>query len=436
MNDSISSPTLDYTSEPTEPPGGVWTQTMALLYDAYLDLQSRRLFWLTLLLSLVASGIFGFVGINPEGITIFGRQIRGIPFNSVLIPPADFFKYLFTNWAIPIWLGFFATVLALIAVGGLFPDAISSGSIDLYLSRPIGRLRLFLVKYVFGLLFTALQVSIFCLTSFLVIGFRGGAWEFGIFLAIPLVALFFSYLYCVCVLIGILTRSTLSAILLTGLFWGLLFVVHLADMALSGGTSIAADRVDRQSRLISMNEAVLAQNNAQPPDRRSNMSGFEFQLNAQRETLLAREQEFHNLLWWKELVLSIETPLPKTNETIALMSRYLVRPGALDAVDQRRAEIEAERRRQWEARRRSDAPTSRPTTASAFRIPFFSSPATAPATAPALIVDQSPQRRDEFDQAVAQELGARDLPWVIGTSLGFEVVVLGMAAWVFCRRDF
>ena len=39
---------------------------------------------------------------------------------------------------------------------------------------------------------------------------------------------------------------------------------------------------------------------------------------------------------------------------------------------------------------------------------------------------------EEVDRAMS-----RHSPWyVIGTSLGFEAVMLGLAAWRFCRRDF
>jgi hypothetical protein len=31
---------------------------------------------------------------------------------------------------------------------------------------------------------------------------------------------------------------------------------------------------------------------------------------------------------------------------------------------------------------------------------------------------------------------ARSEWWIVGTSLAFEGVVLGLAAWIFCRRDF
>ena len=35
-----------------------------------------------------------------------------------------------------------------------------------------------------------------------------------------------------------------------------------------------------------------------------------------------------------------------------------------------------------------------------------------------------------------EALNQRPLWWIIGTSLGFEAVILGIACWIFCRRDF
>ena len=40
---------------------------------------------------------------------------------------------------------------------------------------------------------------------------------------IPLVVCSYSYLFCVCVLVGVMTRSTIAAILLTLLFWFICF---------------------------------------------------------------------------------------------------------------------------------------------------------------------------------------------------------------------
>ena len=61
------------------------------------------------------------------------------------------------------------------------------------------------------------------------IGLRGGAWEPGLFLAVPLVVCFFSYLFSVCVFLGVVTRSTLAALLVTLLFWFLVFSVGAAE---------------------------------------------------------------------------------------------------------------------------------------------------------------------------------------------------------------
>ena len=40
----------------------------------------------------------------------------------------------------------------------------------------------------------------------------------------------------------------------------------------------------------------------------------------------------------------------------------------------------------------------------------------------------------EFEKMKA--LRRRSVPWIIGTSLAFEAVMLTLAAWAFCRRDY
>jgi hypothetical protein len=52
--------------------------------------------------------------------------------------------------------------------------------------------------------------------------------------------------------------------------------------------------------------------------------------------------------------------------------------------------------------------------------------------------DRTKVRMD--DPEVAREavdvLADRPVSWVLGTSVAFEAVVLGISAWIFCRRDF
>ena len=175
------------------------TQTAAIFLDAYRNLNSKKLFWVTLVISAIVVVAFACVGINDQGLKILAWQIDTVV-NAKTMPPATFYKQIFVVGGVNLWLAWLAAILALISTAGIFPDLISSGVIDLFVSKPIGRLRLFLTEYVAGLLFVTLQVTIFSAASFLVIGLRGGVWEPGLFVAVPVVVCFFSYLFSVCAL--------------------------------------------------------------------------------------------------------------------------------------------------------------------------------------------------------------------------------------------
>ena len=195
------------------------TQTCAIFLEAYRSLNSKKLFWLVLILSGLVALLFACVGINQHGLKILFWQFDNEILNSNQIPADQFYKGLFLQIGIGTWLSWIASILALISTAGIFPDLMTAGSIDLFVSKPIGRLRLFFTEYLAGLLFAALQVTIFTAACFLVIGLRGGVWEPGLFLAVPIVVCFFSYLFSVCVFLGVATRSTIAALLLTLLFW-------------------------------------------------------------------------------------------------------------------------------------------------------------------------------------------------------------------------
>ena len=305
----------------------VVTQTVALFIDAYRELNAKRLFWITLWLSLAVVATFAFVSITPTGFKIFVWDIPSF-FNSTIIPADTFYKFLFTQWAIPWWLGVAASILALISVASVFPDFITGGSIDLYLARPIGRLRLFVTKYLTGLLFVALQVLLFCAASFFVIGVKGHVWEFGIFLAVPLVTAFFSYLYCVCVLMGLITRSTLAAILVTLLFWFGLFALNSSSNILLTFRTISEERQMRMSENIASWDHMISQQKALAPERQSAgaLKNFEFH----RDGLLTEKRGVDTtvgqLQFWSLLIEHTRAPLPKTDESIKLMNRWLIEP--------------------------------------------------------------------------------------------------------------
>jgi len=370
------------------------SQTLALLLDAYRDLNSRRMFWIVLILSGLVAGSFAAIGLTPSGFEIFAWKFPSFFFNSRVVSPGEFYKSIFVSWGINFWLSTIATALALISTAGLFPDFIAAGAIDLYLSKPIGRFRLFLTKYFCGLLFVALQIGTFCIASFLVIGVRGGAWEPGIFLAIPIVVLFFSYLFCFCVLVGVWTRSTVAAVLLTFLFWVGVVCLHTTEVALLGfklADHAAAQRIDHEivatNRQIARAEHISA---TQPTTRSSlELATLRSQLVQQQSNRAEHHGAFDraHAMFYEAMIV-----LPKTSETVELLHRELI-----------------SRARLGEAASDED--------------------------------DSNQNRMDLNGNPVPvaelqAELRSRTVTWIIGTSLAFEAVTLFFAAWIFSRRDY
>lgn len=362
----------------------VLVQTGALTASAYRELHARKLFWFTLALSGLVVACFAALGINKEGVTILWWTLEVPGVNTSTFSEATFYKLLFVSLGISIWLSWVAVALALISTSTIFPELVAGGSIDVVLSKPISRLRLFLTTYVLGLLFVALQVTVFCLASFLVIGVRGGAWEPGLFLAVPVVLAMFSYLYAVLVLCGVVTRSAIAALLLTALFWLLLFMVNTAENILLMPRISAEVQVEELTRTIARLEERAA---AEPTE-------FLTQRIKDRTSDL-REAEASLPTWkrWHGILFAVKTVLPKTSETVNLLSRALISAADLPDVEE---------------------------------------------TAPP--VDDGPfgggGNRRLVQERMQEVINSRSVWWVLGTSLLFEACVVGVAATVFCRRDF
>lgn len=394
-------------------------KTWALFVDAYRELNSKKLFWITMLLSGLVVAAFAGVGLNERGVAIlwFTLPIEGVTSETV---SADFlYKFLFFNLGVKFWLSTIATVLALITTAGMIPDFISGGSIELLLSKPISRTRLFLTKFFCGLLFVTMQVAVFAIASVLVIGFRGGVWEFGILLAVPIVVVFYSYLFCVCMLIGLITRSTLAALLLTGLFWAGLTAVHWTDgimLLVKNDAQQSAIRLN--DRVVTLEQQIevlgaaqpdsaelpVTPNNSEiggflgeivheirhgdqtadmtPEEKRERISDARRELEGVSEQASVAQRRANTLRLWHNGILAIKTLLPKTGDTLDLLNRHLIPEEDIDDLAD------------------SQDPNAGTTT------------------------------------AIRQEYNSRSLWWIVGTSLIFEAFVLAIGAWIFRRRDF
>jgi ABC-type transport system involved in multi-copper enzyme maturation permease subunit len=413
-------------------------QTWAMIVDAYRELCARKLFWITMGLSALVVAIFAMLGINEKGMTILWFTIPLAGVNSSILTPDLFYIGLFQNLGIGIWLSWIAAILALVTTAGFFPNLIEAGSIEVHLSKPIGRWRMFFTRYFTGLLFVALQVGLFTLASFFVLGIRGGVWSPKIFLAIPVVIVFFSYLYSVCVLVGVRTRSAMPALLLTMLFWFMLYILNVGDVLLvgfrEGNTKLYEAKVSRVERLETNTRNSIIE--AKAEEGIENYEPTDDELIASMP-LIAREREARDkagedvksLQLWAGIIYKTKTMLPKTGETIALLQRWTIPQTEIEAA-QARAEAarqaeRAERASEKAAADRADAETD----------------ATADTTVKSgggVVEIQTDSDREQGmdEEAIAEELRSRPVWWIVGTSLGFEAVVLLLAGWIFVRRDY
>ncbi len=395
------------------------TQTIALFVDAYRELNARKLFWFVLGLTLLFVGAVACVGINDKGITLFIWTFPVDILNTRTISPSLFYRFTFFALGFQLWLTWAATILALVSTAPLIPEFVGSGAIELTLSKPIGRLRLFLTKYATGLLFAALQVTVFTVAAFLVVGLRGGAWDLRLFWGIPFVVLFFSFLYCVCALIGLWTRSTVAALLVTLLLWLTNFLIHGAETGVvltlrvqhEQAVAILEDEIAKLDRQIAESRAPAGDEGPASPPAGPGVppSGDEATgpapsaLEARRETRLVQlegaRKDLRKLTNVHAIMFAVKTLLPKTSETMNLLQRELLEDTELD-----RFREQAEERR---------ARGGFSTTVAGVRV-----------------------SQRSIEREMKRVLDARGVPWILGTSLLFEAVLLAAASWMFVRRDF
>jgi len=358
-------------------------QTLAIFRGAYRNLNARKMFWIVLALTVLLVAAMACVGISERGVSLLFWTVTATWTTEDTSRPV-FYKFLFSEIGVNVWLTSIAGILALISTAGIFPDLVAGGSIDLVLCKPISRVRLFLTQYAAGLLFVGLQVGLFTGGSFLVIGLRGRSWQPGLFLAVPLVVCFFSYLFAVCAFLGVATRSTLAALLLTLLFWFLLYGLHSADVAI-GAISAANERqaevlsgeIRDLRQKVSNRRAQSAPADDSATSKDNSVAALQKRLSERQERRAEAIRQTESLNNARKILVGIKTFLPKTAETVDLLQRSLIRVADLPGID-----------------------------------------------------EGGPRRR------LVAEMRERSVGWIIGTSLIFEAVILALGAWVFQRRDF
>lgn len=365
-------------------------QTLAILLDAYRELNARKMFWISLVIALLVVSSFAILGIDEKGIQLFWWTFPLELINTTIISRKTFYVSLFVIIGLNLWLGWASTILGLVSTASIIPDFVASGSIECTLSKPVGRVRLFLTKYIAGLLFVILQALVFTLVSIIVIGFRSNEWLWGLLLGVPLVTLFFSYLYSISALIGVWTRSTLAALLGGLVLWGIILGVGIAETTVLGWRLNAEDPLPiMQADIAAMRTQIEQDKDADPAllkDLRARLEKKEADLQ-ERQASATSAAKYHNYVWAAKCIL------PKTGETKELLSRVV-------ANDE-------------EIKRFVEANENRDRSGGGF---------------------QPANRR--VRKKMEAVLEARSAWWVLSTSIAFEAVIVGAAAWIFARKDF
>jgi ABC-type transport system involved in multi-copper enzyme maturation permease subunit len=165
-------------------------------------------------------------------------------------------KYL-VNWGAA-WVLLF---VAVVITAGFLPNMLAKGSLDLLVSKPIGRTRLLVYKYIGGLTFVFILTSATVLGVWAAIGMRTGLWSTNFLAIIPIITFCFAVLYAVSTLAAVLTRNTLVAILMTGVAWGVLWGVGKVN------DGIESRREQEAKRKVQAGtpEAVLRQVESEQP---------------------------------------------------------------------------------------------------------------------------------------------------------------------------
>jgi ABC-type transport system involved in multi-copper enzyme maturation permease subunit len=163
---------------------------------------------------------------------LFGGNLAAVEHpNRVLIQTAQ--KALTDGLA-----GTFGILFAIAATAFFVPRMLEKGAADVVFSKPVSRFALLMTRYIAGLLFTTVLAVVMIGGMHLGFLLVSGWSDPGFLWSIPILIYVFAVVHAVSVLVGVLTRSSVAAMLVTLIFYSFNGCVHqgwYAIEASSGG---------------------------------------------------------------------------------------------------------------------------------------------------------------------------------------------------------
>jgi ABC-type transport system involved in multi-copper enzyme maturation permease subunit len=105
--------------------------------------------------------------------------------------------------------------LSIFSVSSFIPNMLEKGNIDVFLSKPISRTELLLGKFFGGILVVFLNVLYLVLAIWVLTGTKFGSWDLSFLLSAFSITFAFMVLYAMIILIGVLTQSSVLAMMLS-----------------------------------------------------------------------------------------------------------------------------------------------------------------------------------------------------------------------------
>lgn len=158
------------------------------------------------------------------GAKLFGKELEDVGDAQISIEKL----VLGFETGFSVFLYFICTFLAIFATAHLVPRMQEKGTVDLYLSRPVGRVRLLFSRYLAGLILAFSNVIYLVGSIWLIVWWKTGVANPRFLLGGTIIFLVIAVLLAFAFLIGVITSSTAVSIMTTYgvFFFGLMLAAH------------------------------------------------------------------------------------------------------------------------------------------------------------------------------------------------------------------
>lgn len=152
-----------------------------------------------------------FISFSIEDVTeVFGANSE-VDMSEALVSQLQFL-ILAPLFGIGLFLSIFST-------SSFIPHMLEKGSIDLLLSKPVSRAQVILGKFFGGLTVVFLNVGYLIIGIWFLLGLKFGVWNIDFLYSIPVITFAFATLYAMIILVGITTRSSVLAMMISYLIF-------------------------------------------------------------------------------------------------------------------------------------------------------------------------------------------------------------------------